>query len=105
MSFPHGVVPTMQRVHPTPLYEIAGAVFLFAMLMRLARRDVSPGLVFALYLVGSGVFRFAVEFIRINPRVLWGLTEAQIVSAIAIVCGAALLVRSAARTQTLQAVH
>jgi phosphatidylglycerol:prolipoprotein diacylglycerol transferase len=105
MSFPHGVVPTMQRVHPTPLYEIAGAVFLFAVLMRLARRDVSPGTVFAVYLIGSGVFRFAVEFIRINPPALWGMTEAQVVSLIAIVCGGALLVRSATRTRTLQAVH
>jgi phosphatidylglycerol:prolipoprotein diacylglycerol transferase len=105
MSFPHGVVPTLQRVHPTPLYEIAGAVLLFAVLRRLARYDFPMGTVFAVYLLVSGVFRFAVEFIRINPPVLWGLTEAQVVSLAAIVCGGALLVHSAARTRALQAVH
>jgi phosphatidylglycerol:prolipoprotein diacylglycerol transferase len=105
MSFPHGVVPTLQRVHPTPLYELAGAVLLFAVLRRLARHDVPAGTVFAVYLVVSGVFRFAVEFIRINPPVLWGLTEAQVVSLAAIVCGGALLVFSTTRTRALQAVH
>lgn len=94
MSFPHGVVPTTQRVHPTPLYEIAGSLLLFYVLMKLAKRDIAPGLVFAVYLIGSGVFRFAVEFIRINPPFLFGLTEAQWISLLAIAAGGVLLVRS-----------
>ena len=28
MSFPHGLVPTTQRVHPTPLYELAAALLI-----------------------------------------------------------------------------
>lgn len=93
MSFPHGLVPTVQRVHPTPLYEIAGAVLLFFVLRSIAKRDVAAGTVFAVYLLGSGLFRFAVEFIRINPPVLLGLTEAQIISLISIIAGGALLIR------------
>jgi len=94
MSFPHGVVPTTQRVHPTPLYEIAGSLLLFFLLVKLAKRDVAPGTVFAVYLIGSGVFRFAVEFIRINPPFLLGFTEAQCISLLAIVFGTILLAAS-----------
>jgi len=94
MSFPHGLVPTTQRVHPTPLYEIAGSLVLFAVLMRIAKRETAPGTVFAVYLVISGVFRFTVEFIRLNPPVLWGLTEAQLISLISMLAGSVLLLRS-----------
>jgi len=91
MSFPHGLVPTTQRVHPTPLYEIADSVLLFFILRAIARRQVSPGTVFAAYLIGSGMFRFAVEFIRLNPPVFMGLTEAQLVSLVSVVGGTVLL--------------
>lgn len=103
MSFPHGLVPTVQRVHPTPLYEMAGAVLLFFVVRKIAKRDVAPGIVFAAYLVGSGLFRFAVEFIRINPPVLFGLTEAQLVSLFSILVGSALLLRS--RVSALAPAH
>jgi len=106
MSFPHGLVPTAQRVHPTPLYEIAGSLVLFVVLMRIsnplspkdgengAPKNVRPGTVFSVYLIGSGVFRFAVEFIRLNPPAFLGVTEAQVISLLSIVAGAALLARS-----------
>jgi phosphatidylglycerol:prolipoprotein diacylglycerol transferase len=97
MSFPHGVVPTVQRVHPTPLYELFGAIFLFALLRWISRRDVSAGIVFGVYLLVSGAFRFAVEFIRINPPFLWGLTEAQVVSLVAICVGTGVLACSGAK--------
>jgi len=103
MSFPHGLVPTMQRVHPTPIYEIAGAVFLFYLLRNIATRDVSAGTVFAVYLIGSGLFRFAVEFIRINPPFLFGLTEAQVISLVSIFVGGVLLIRS--RVSALAPAH
>jgi phosphatidylglycerol:prolipoprotein diacylglycerol transferase len=104
MSFPNGLVPTTQRVHPTPLYEIFGAVFLFWLLRRMARdphlpkegrygapnglvMHAKPGTVFGVYLLVSGAFRFAVEFIRINPPLLFGLTEAQLISVGAMISG------------------
>ena len=33
-----------------------------------------------LYLVFAGAERFIIEFIRLNPRLLWGFSEAQLIS-------------------------
>lgn len=33
-----------------------------------------------IYLMLSSVFRFLVEFMRLNPRILFGLSEAQLIS-------------------------
>ena len=44
------------------------------------RDRVRPGVVFALYLVGSGLERFLVEFIRRNSEVVAGLTAPQLES-------------------------
>ncbi len=45
------------------------------------------------YLIWTGVARFLVEFIRINPKVFYGLTNAQVVSLLSIVAGVILLLR------------
>src|SRR6202167_3406933 len=80
MSFPNGIVPTTERVHPTPIYEFLIAIVIFWILWRLggrAIRDARPaGIVFAAYLVLTGVARFLIEFIRINPRSFFGMTNA-----------------------------
>ncbi len=34
MSFPHGLVPTTQRVHPTPIYELLVALLIAGYLWR-----------------------------------------------------------------------
>jgi phosphatidylglycerol:prolipoprotein diacylglycerol transferase len=49
------------------------------------------GEVFALYLILTGVARFLVEFIRINPRSFFGLTNAQTASIASIIAGVFLL--------------
>jgi phosphatidylglycerol---prolipoprotein diacylglyceryl transferase len=95
MSFPHGLVPTTQRVQPTPIYECIVACLIAWILWRLGGRFLGPrpasrGLVFAAYLVLTGVARFLVEFIRINPRSFFGLTNAQAASLLSIVAGVAL---------------
>ncbi len=91
MAFPKGLVPTNQCVHPTPIYEFLGAVVIFLWLWRQAKRSAagagSPGWVFGQYLVLTGVARFSVEFIRINPRVWLGLSNAQIASACSVIAG------------------
>ncbi len=38
------------------------------------------GKLFMIYLILSGAARFAVEFIRVNPRILFGLSEAQLIA-------------------------
>jgi predicted O-methyltransferase YrrM len=49
------------------------------------------GEVVAEYFILSGVARFLVEFIRINPRTIFGLSNAQAASLLSIVAGAVLL--------------
>ena len=128
MSFPNGLVPTTQRVHPTPIYELIVACFISWWLWKMGVRQIqagglkyglisasgpanpelsaklvsesrqpSPpkvaptrayqpeqgqrrppdGSVFATYLILTGLARFLVEFIRINPRSFLGMSNAQ----------------------------
>jgi phosphatidylglycerol---prolipoprotein diacylglyceryl transferase len=158
MSFPHGLVPTTQRVHPTPIYELIVAIFIFwwlwkvggrqaqlrlhseklfrgktvksatlyassrpatpeelalledarrhptkhrwnQRLLRMRSRTLSlwrrppMGMVFAQYLILTGVARFLVEFIRINPRSFFGMTNAQAASLASVILGVILIVQ------------
>ena len=79
MGYPNGTVPTApgETVHPTPIYETLTMGLLAFALWQLRDR-VRPGVLFALYLVGSGLERFLVEFLRRNQDVLLGLTAAQL---------------------------
>jgi phosphatidylglycerol:prolipoprotein diacylglycerol transferase len=127
MSFPNGLVPTTERVHPTPIYELIAACVIAWILWRIGARQIATGAkisaspegpkaqalsrrgasvakknvergrvelrvasggVFAAYLVLTGVARFLVEFIRINPRSFFGLTNAQAASLASIAAGA-----------------
>jgi phosphatidylglycerol:prolipoprotein diacylglycerol transferase len=99
MTFPNGLVPTTDRVHPTPIYELIAACVIAWILWRLGAQQLTsrraadplpPGSVFALYLVLTGVARFLVEFIRINPRSFLGMTNAQAASVVSVIAGAAL---------------
>jgi phosphatidylglycerol---prolipoprotein diacylglyceryl transferase len=144
MSFPNGLVPTTERVHPTPIYEFIVACAIAWVLWRMgaaqiaarsaeaivgreraaasrrtphgpaataargessgSRQGFSPGVavpradgrwlrtgsVFAAYLLMTGAARFLVEFIRINPRSFFGLTNAQAASVASMIAGAAL---------------
>jgi phosphatidylglycerol:prolipoprotein diacylglycerol transferase len=48
-------------------------------------------------LILSGIARFLVEFIRRNPKVLWGLSNAQLASIGSVIAGAAILIWTATR--------
>ena len=106
MSFPNGLVPTTQRVHPTPIYELILALLIAAYLWRRGAKTSGEGALplgqlTGEYLILSGVARFLVEFIRINPRIYWGMSNAQVASLGSILAGALLVVwarmRSGAR--------
>src|SRR6202142_782547 len=88
MGYPHGTVPTPPgvTVQPTPIYETVTMCLLAYLLWQL-RDQVRPGVVFALYLVGSGLERFLVEFIRRNKEGLVGLTGPQIESLVLLAIG------------------
>lgn len=92
MGYPHGTLPTPPRVRvqPTPVYETVSMCLLAYVLWHLRDR-VRPGVVFALYLVGSGLERFLVEFIRRNEEVLVGLTAPQLESLVLLTVGLAWL--------------
>jgi len=87
MAYPDGVVPTFEKVHPTPVYETLSHLGIFGLLWATRLRLQTPGLSFCLYLVLAGTARFLVEFIRINQKVLWGLSDAQLLSVVMIVVG------------------
>ena len=87
MAYPHGSVPTTIRVHPTPLYEMLLYAIIFVILVQFRKSNPPSGKVFALFLILAGLERFAIEFIRLNPVLAFGLTEAQIVSLLVAVAG------------------
>jgi phosphatidylglycerol:prolipoprotein diacylglycerol transferase len=93
MSYPDGVVPTTDTVHPTPVYEAAAYFLIFAVLWRRRAAPHVRGTTFAHYLLYTGVVRFAVEFVRRNHAVALGLTVAQWVSVVSVVIGAVILWR------------
>jgi len=97
MSFPNGVVPTAERVHPTPLYEFLAWLLIAYVLWRLGARFLREhqpaGRVFCAYLILTGVARFLVEIIRLNPRSFLGMSNAQTVSLACVVFGLVLLLQ------------
>src|SRR3954466_10190327 len=96
MSYPDGTVPTRTEVHPTPVYETL-AMGLVALLLWRLRDRVRPGIIFAWYLVGSGLERLLVEFLRRNDEVAAGLTAPQIESLLLFLAGAGWLAFAARR--------
>ena len=99
MSFPHGLVPTYQRVHPTPIYELLGALVITWILWRRGRPEAPKplGQITGEYLILTGIARFLVEFIRLNPRILWGMTNAQLASLGSIAFGLLLILATRGR--------
>ena len=79
-------------VHPTPMYEMLFYFLVAAILWMRRTAAHRPGSLFWAYLLLAGVGRFFLEFVRLNPPVLWGLSRAQIISSMMVVFGAMLLI-------------
>ena len=79
------------RVHPTPLYELGAGLLIGAWLWMRGGKPRPAGRILGEYLVLSGFARFLVEFIRRNPKVLWGLSNAQLASAGSMLAGIAIV--------------
>lgn len=102
MSFPNGVVPTTERVHPTPIYEFLIWMLIAMILWQLGKKTLrgeAPGRAFCAYLILTGVARFLIEFIRINPRSFLGMSNAQTASLISILLGIVLALRIKSSSQ------
>ena len=94
VAFPQGLPPTTVPVHPTQLYEAVPLVAVVWWLLRLRRKRYPDMFVLGGYLAATGVLRFGIEFIRVNERVVGGLSIAHIAALAAAVTGAVLLVAS-----------
>jgi phosphatidylglycerol---prolipoprotein diacylglyceryl transferase len=90
--FPGEVVPIDIPVHPTPIYEFLYALVIFAILWKLRLQPRAFGWLFFVYLALQSVGRFVVEFIRLNPPVLLGLSEAQLIAVVMFIVGAGMVV-------------
>jgi phosphatidylglycerol---prolipoprotein diacylglyceryl transferase len=86
MAYPDGTVPTDQEVHPSPVYETL-AMGLVAWLLWRLRDRFRAGVLFATYLVLSGLERFLVEFVRRNDETVAGLTTPQVESLVLMAAG------------------
>jgi len=91
VAFPRGLPPTDVRVHPTQLYEMFALFVVAWLLIRWRRRGVADAIVLGCYLVLAGAIRFAIEFIRVNARILGPFTLAHLVSFGLVVAGLGLL--------------
>jgi prolipoprotein diacylglyceryltransferase len=110
MAFPNGTEPTTGingiclrsgwpencAVHPTPIYEFIVMMLVFWYIWRRGNRalqhPLAPGVIVGEFLILSGLERFLVEFLRINPRVIFGMSNAQFTAVLSIIAGIVLLV-------------
>ncbi|HEX8606062.1 MAG TPA: prolipoprotein diacylglyceryl transferase [Pseudoduganella sp.] len=85
-----GEVIALPGVYPTPLYEAAMCIGLFAVLWALRRHGFQKGWLFAVYLVFAGIERLLIEQIRHNPVLDFGVlrcTQAEVIAMLLILCG------------------
>jgi len=93
IAFPNGVVPTIEPVHPTPLYDTILLFTLFLIMWSLRKRNFKPGTLFGLFGVFIGIERFITEFWRTDPKFILGfMSEAQLISIILFLSGLALII-------------
>jgi phosphatidylglycerol:prolipoprotein diacylglycerol transferase len=82
-------------VHPVVAYDLAVDLVIFAVLLWYwvrVRGHAPEGRVFWLYLVLYGGFRFATSFLRVDPILLAGLQEAQLLGLVYVLAGVPTLV-------------
>ena len=92
-------VPTDVYLHPTQLYESFAMLIVFLFLLWMHRRKRFNGQVILLYALLYSVVRFAIEFVRDDPRgdifgltTLTGLSTSQMISLAVGIAAAVLLV-------------
>ncbi|MBA2260772.1 MAG: prolipoprotein diacylglyceryl transferase [Acidobacteria bacterium] len=91
VAFPEGLPPTTVTVHPTQLYEAAALGILGWLLIRWRQDGVQDAVVLGRYLLVAGTLRFAIEFIRVNQRVIGVFSVAHLASLVVVFAGTALL--------------
>jgi phosphatidylglycerol---prolipoprotein diacylglyceryl transferase len=81
--------PPNALVQPTPIYELLFSLVVFWILWQLGKRSRPVGWLTGLYLVLSGIGRFLVEFVRINPKLYFHgtMSNAQVAAVASILVG------------------
>ena len=97
VAFPRGLPPTLDRVHPTQIYEAIFLAGLAWVLIRWRRKGLADRTVLGRYFVLAGAFRFLLEFVRVNVRVFGPLTVAHCFALLVVLLGVVILLRPPAR--------
>lgn len=79
-GYPYTRFDEATPLHPTPVYEFLLGLAGYGILMQVQKRRLAPGFLFMAYCVLAGVSRFGIEFLRLNPRLAFGLSEAQLIA-------------------------
>jgi len=77
MSFPQGLDPVQEKVHPVPLYEIIYSIAIFVYLIKRQNRKTQPFSQFFVLLGLWGICRFLVEFVSSNPKIILSMSGSQ----------------------------
>jgi len=93
-------VPPTALVQPTPIYELLFSLVVFWVLWQLGKRARPVGWMTGVYLVLSGIGRFLVEFVRINPKIYFHQTmsNAQVAAAASAIVGLAVMALALAKS-------
>lgn len=90
---PRALVPQLGVYYtPTPIYELILNVSIFVVLWRLRRNPLPDGALFLLFLLLYAGGRFLITFWSSYQEIAFGLNQAQLVSLIALVVGAPILI-------------
>lgn len=84
--------PPNALVQPTPIYELLFSIVVFWILWKLGERHKPIGWLTGMYLLLSGIGRFLVEFVRINPKLYFGMSNAQVAALGSMVVGVIVIV-------------
>lgn len=77
--------------HPTQIYSSIMVAISLVLLLYLRRYKFFQGYFVSWFLILYGIYRFLIEFLRVNPEAFGGLTEPQLVSLAFIVLGSTVL--------------
>ena len=94
IAFPNGLPPTVVPVHPTQIYEFIAYMAAFFYLYKIRHNGNFKGSQISKYLVLVGLSRFVIEFIRVNPKYVIGLSGAQIISVLMVILGSTILYKN-----------
>lgn len=94
ISFPKGLPPTTDRVHPTQLYEVIAMTAVFVILWKIRKKPAPNGWLFSIYLILAGFERFLIEFVRsTTPSPVPHLSVAQVMAIVVIAVGTIKLIQ------------